>query len=269
MPGARRRVFTRTKTGCLTCRERRKKCDELAPVCTGCSRNFILCRWPTSRHVHPVLPVEHRPESWPYCGEEDETITASGTSRLSTSKDSSQNEAVDFSLDDFLSPAADSQFSSVGSVVVRSDDELEGFRCGLRYLYPPRSVASSERAVALTPSSPLLLQHYLGATSGLLVAKPPFSNPFVTLVLPLTFSDDLLMHSVLALSGTHLSFKKGDDLDIQLATHQHYASVLQNLKATLAARTARTADTPEEDIERSLRLLLVLMILCYVEVRAR
>ncbi|CZR64073.1 uncharacterized protein PAC_13970 [Phialocephala subalpina] len=36
----------RTKTGCFKCRERRKKCDELRPVCSGCSRNGLSCRWP-------------------------------------------------------------------------------------------------------------------------------------------------------------------------------------------------------------------------------
>ncbi|ODQ80924.1 hypothetical protein BABINDRAFT_160362 [Babjeviella inositovora NRRL Y-12698] len=40
----------RTKTGCFTCRQRKKKCDEhIDPVsgkCTGCIRNFLDCSWP-------------------------------------------------------------------------------------------------------------------------------------------------------------------------------------------------------------------------------
>lgn len=38
---------TRTKTGCFTCRKRKKKCDEKGPVCLGCSRNFLKCVWPS------------------------------------------------------------------------------------------------------------------------------------------------------------------------------------------------------------------------------
>ncbi|GMM47742.1 hypothetical protein DAPK24_043400 [Pichia kluyveri] len=38
----------RTKTGCFTCRKRKKKCDENGPVCSGCSRNFLCCVWPTN-----------------------------------------------------------------------------------------------------------------------------------------------------------------------------------------------------------------------------
>ncbi|VEU22748.1 DEKNAAC103806 [Brettanomyces naardenensis] len=40
---------TRTKTGCFTCRKRKKKCDECYPVCSGCSRNFLCCIWPENK----------------------------------------------------------------------------------------------------------------------------------------------------------------------------------------------------------------------------
>jgi hypothetical protein len=40
----RKRVFSnRTKTGCMTCRKRKKKCDELHPECE-CSPSRVACR---------------------------------------------------------------------------------------------------------------------------------------------------------------------------------------------------------------------------------
>ncbi|KAK6463756.1 hypothetical protein DFJ63DRAFT_318790 [Scheffersomyces coipomensis] len=41
-------VKRRTKTGCLTCRKRKKKCDEdkVNGKCQGCTRNFLECCWP-------------------------------------------------------------------------------------------------------------------------------------------------------------------------------------------------------------------------------
>lgn len=36
----------RTKSGCFTCRARRKKCDEKKPTCLGCGRNSLACDWP-------------------------------------------------------------------------------------------------------------------------------------------------------------------------------------------------------------------------------
>ncbi|CAK7211769.1 Zinc cluster transcription factor czf1 [Sporothrix curviconia] len=38
----------RTKTGCLTCRRRRKKCCEKRPRCHDCTRHGLECIWPES-----------------------------------------------------------------------------------------------------------------------------------------------------------------------------------------------------------------------------
>ncbi|KAJ5649612.1 uncharacterized protein N7484_003335 [Penicillium longicatenatum] len=38
----------RCRTGCLTCRRRKKKCDETRPSCAGCQRNNIECEWESS-----------------------------------------------------------------------------------------------------------------------------------------------------------------------------------------------------------------------------
>lgn len=35
----------RTRTGCLTCRGRRKRCDERKPTCLACERNKLRCTW--------------------------------------------------------------------------------------------------------------------------------------------------------------------------------------------------------------------------------
>ncbi|KAF7627730.1 hypothetical protein COH20_008886 [Aspergillus flavus] len=37
----------RTRTGCLECRSRRKKCDENRPQCGGCARKGLKCTWPS------------------------------------------------------------------------------------------------------------------------------------------------------------------------------------------------------------------------------
>lgn len=39
----------RSRSGCLTCRRRKKKCDEhvINGKCEGCSRNFLACCWPS------------------------------------------------------------------------------------------------------------------------------------------------------------------------------------------------------------------------------
>ncbi|OHE94205.1 C6 zinc finger domain-containing protein [Colletotrichum orchidophilum] len=44
-PTKYRRNFPRSKNGCLTCRARRKKCDECKPCCTPCIRTRRECTW--------------------------------------------------------------------------------------------------------------------------------------------------------------------------------------------------------------------------------
>ena len=46
----RKRVFSnRTKTGCMTCRRRKKKCDEQHPSCNNCMRGGFICEGYSSR----------------------------------------------------------------------------------------------------------------------------------------------------------------------------------------------------------------------------
>ncbi|KAL3430553.1 hypothetical protein BDV09DRAFT_19543 [Aspergillus tetrazonus] len=46
----RKRVFSnRTKTGCMTCRRRKKKCDEQHPACNNCLRGGFICEGYSSR----------------------------------------------------------------------------------------------------------------------------------------------------------------------------------------------------------------------------
>ncbi|KAG9240143.1 hypothetical protein BJ878DRAFT_317108 [Calycina marina] len=50
----------KTKSGCLTCRERKKKCDETVPVCRACHRNKWPCPWTGKRamaHDHEISPL--------------------------------------------------------------------------------------------------------------------------------------------------------------------------------------------------------------------
>nr|RBQ91658.1 hypothetical protein FVER53263_02340 [Fusarium verticillioides] len=45
-PSMRPVPIIRSRTGCFTCRKRKKKCDESKPICSGCKRNKLDCVWP-------------------------------------------------------------------------------------------------------------------------------------------------------------------------------------------------------------------------------
>ncbi|EMG45583.1 hypothetical protein G210_4235 [Candida maltosa Xu316] len=49
MESQQQSVRKRSKSGCLTCRRRKKKCDESKPVCKDCSRLHRECVWPSDK----------------------------------------------------------------------------------------------------------------------------------------------------------------------------------------------------------------------------
>lgn len=52
----------RVKTGCSRCKKRRKKCDELKPVCSACRRWNFACIWPyPADHLSAacIIPTGH------------------------------------------------------------------------------------------------------------------------------------------------------------------------------------------------------------------
>ncbi|KAF4447796.1 Transcriptional activator protein UGA3 [Fusarium austroafricanum] len=53
-----RRNYPRSKNGCLTCRTKRKKCDEVKPICSSCSRTRHDCVWPTPEKTSPRAITE-------------------------------------------------------------------------------------------------------------------------------------------------------------------------------------------------------------------
>lgn len=67
-PKKRKRQFAnRTKTGCGTCRRRKKKCDEAKPECNNCGRGGFICEgyankvpWPKNGVQKPHPPLQAR-----------------------------------------------------------------------------------------------------------------------------------------------------------------------------------------------------------------
>ncbi|KAE8143609.1 hypothetical protein BDV38DRAFT_885 [Aspergillus pseudotamarii] len=62
-PPRRRPAHLRTKTGCLTCRKRKKKCDETPGTCSNCARRWLSCEWPTNLRENPKHTRREHPSS--------------------------------------------------------------------------------------------------------------------------------------------------------------------------------------------------------------
>ncbi|KAH7131677.1 pyridoxal phosphate-dependent transferase [Dactylonectria estremocensis] len=55
---SRREGYTRQRRGCLTCRQRKKKCDQIYPVCSHCSRLNLVCKREAPRAVQSPVPTD-------------------------------------------------------------------------------------------------------------------------------------------------------------------------------------------------------------------
>lgn len=200
---------SRTRAGCLTCRSRKKKCDEVKPRCAGCRRNQLVCEW------------------------------ASGLSRNETASGPAVFDAQAVGC-------------SMGILCTRTKTSSVQIFPALR--------TGTERACELTPQSTLLLQHYLMETISMFAMTPLKDNPFATILLPLGQTDDLLMHSLLAFSGAHLSHKAPANLQLTTATKLHYSKLLGGLRKEFAT-------LHEDDATKKDRLLRILLVTCHYEVR--
>ncbi|EMT72573.1 Transcriptional activator protein UGA3 [Fusarium odoratissimum] len=180
----------RTKTGCLTCRSRKKKCDETKPWCSACRRNGIICIWLQDKQPDTL---QTRP----------------------------RNEAL----------------------TLPNDNN--------RIFY--------NKACNLTNLSSLLLQHYTYETAVILPAGKPSLNPFISFVLPPAETDDVLMHSVLAVSGAHLSFRLQVAVDVEMAARKHYVFAIRGVQQVITSDQVKD----KSDI---LRLLLVTSFLSQYEI---
>lgn len=221
----RRGQFKRSRNGCLTCRSRRKKCNEERPRCIGCRRNYLECNWPVEQNHPTSSPPSPRQQ------------------------DPGQSDLALHSQDSLTSPSSE--------IVSRAAEAEKPVKESL-WTISFGSFTHLTRSCTLTPESPLLLQHYLTTTATML-PMPANENAFITEIIPAASVDDLLMHSVLVVSGAHMNFEDDADGAAQKATLCHYSSLIRLLRVEFSELQA-------SDIRKLVRLLLILVILCHFEV---
>ncbi|RSL93325.1 hypothetical protein CDV31_014761 [Fusarium ambrosium] len=92
-----------------------------------------------------------------------------------------------------------------------------------------------------------------------MLPMPANENAFITEIIPAASVDDLLMHSILIVSGAHLNFDDDADGTAQKATLCHYSSLIRLLRAEFI-------ELKDSDVSKLVRLLLILVILSHFEV---
>ncbi|KAH8110936.1 hypothetical protein DFH11DRAFT_728219 [Phellopilus nigrolimitatus] len=107
-PERRRPKYTRSKTGCLTCRKKKVKCDETKSVCQRCANSQLDCAWPEIPPLKKKGPARKRVST-----ADQDSIAASdaGTSSLSPSATGSVEGTPQPSTEDEQASAIGPQLS--------------------------------------------------------------------------------------------------------------------------------------------------------------
>lgn len=213
----------RHSNGCVSCKLRKKKCDERKPTCAACERNHLLCSWktPNGKSTTHVANTARKSSS-PTVKAAEGTRVARDT--VSTSPNSSECHA----------------YARHESRLVLSS-----------------AVSMPSFVSVLPPESRLLLEHYVHKTGVLSTAHIRTFTPFVDTLVPIAASNNVLLQSMLALSGFHLSQHSGS---FHAETkYNHLAQSLQGLKCGLTKYATG-------DAALGLQLFLSIVILCINEV---
>lgn len=237
--------ITRVRTGCLTCRRRKKKCDEKKDICGGCRRNSFACEWSQSKSAKrkatrraSTCTTEDAQESQSpksYNTENDIASTSQSSDQLDNSTIPSDHGVgddgeplstlslpeVNLLLDStdgvhaaLAEPVEDGEEESVIQETIVTDmivtpacatEDLTWESYGHRSI--PYNIPLLPR---LEPTSTSLLSHYLSRTANSMGNGSTDSNPFIVQLIPLAFSSELLLYLLLTQSAEHLAISEQD-----------------------------------------------------------
>lgn len=263
-PDRRVQRIVRVRTGCLTCRRRKKKCDETHPICAGCQRNDLGCQWP------PDVPGKRDPSH------EDETQAPTVDECRANISEEIHEMAMPRSPSTHRTPSIS---SSSGHSVTTGDqfedttlhEEIHNRRqvsTSTRTAISSDSLVASfsignvlPRSLSMMPGydaeSYQLLSHYVATTADCMANGSTPVNPFLVQIVPLAFSSDLLLQLVITQSAAHRAFRSRDESDT--IAHSHYSKALQHFRRGVTDFINGKESNP-------LVLLVGALLMCFTEV---
>lgn len=226
---SRSQAILRVRTGCLTCRARKKKCDEQKPTCRGCARNHLECSWPSIRetisrrrekiNTRPTEPpTPHTPRSGPAS---DDNRFDNGP--LQPLQIPIEPRLRDTSASWDQSPILNEE-SQLDQGLPLFNDQVFGFQSERQVdsisIVPP----SLSMLPQLGHESFELLSYYLAKTANSMGNGSTDFNPFLTQLVPLAFSSELILQLILSQSAAQRAVMGSDST--QIVAHNYYTRSL-------------------------------------------
>ncbi|KAI9933503.1 hypothetical protein ASPWEDRAFT_114939 [Aspergillus wentii DTO 134E9] len=253
----RTQPIVRVRTGCLTCRRRKKKCDESRPTCGGCVRNKLGCEWPSNVPSAGRTATRSNDERRDVIADLVNQILNEPNDNNNTTDVQEQHDSPEPvgspsrpsrpSQSPATSTVSTTQLSSISDLdddmnLENSPQEVDNVLVHHQtFPAPVASVPEPEapgmmaignlmpRSLSMLPGhsneSFHLLSHYLATTADCMANGSTPINPFLVQIVPLAFTSDLLLQLVLTQSAAHRAFRCRNDSD-QIA-QTHYTKALQ------------------------------------------
>ncbi|KAI1338672.1 fungal-specific transcription factor domain-containing protein [Xylariaceae sp. FL0016] len=279
-------TIRRARTGCLTCKKRKKKCDGLRPKCADCRRLNLNCVYQgdlspgssvsssSSQHTNAIIPSSPRPQHGDFVIED--TIDAN-----------QQNETGPYEwLNSASVPTAEDHWYEADLVTPTaspSHDKIEAVSIhGLGSIAPSRPEFSGYSSYTKTPPGLLglhiptmlplsaredryLYHHYVTIVArSLCVSSRQEDNPYLRLLLPLASASSAVMGAVLALSACHLQHNGGYSEYVRTGLgHQTRAIAALNKLIDEGS----TPNSPSDPFDTCLLALAAVLLFCIIDIR--
>lgn len=271
----RRPRRSRSRTGCDSCRARRRKCDEERPICGFCRTYNLQCtraapppKKGLSAAVVPTSPSEVAisiTEQQVQGAQELPPVEAHISRPLNASQRGTPGLGATNGPSETFAPAWHPSAEFFGadeaspSLADLQDLQQHLFESGilLDHASPGSSSGTSEDIVASKgPNATMLFNHFCYKTIPWLLYSDRHDSLILQHIVPQAITDPLVLLTLLAVSGIHLRQLQPS---IEAEALEYYASALSHLNGILSdrLRSQRTG-------YRS--LLTTLILLCHYEV---
>lgn len=227
-----RRSSTKSRNGCVSCKTRRKKCDEKKPRCGGCSRLNLECKYIKKIHWNSGNQISHQGGRW---------ITTRSPCEhflVYTSKDI----RLSMLLND-IPHALGQSYSEFN--VKRSIHEDVDFQ----------NIVNSEENINIEND---LFEYYVTVISGKKVFSDGLLNEFRSIIIPNSIISPALFQSIIALSASDINKRNPN------ARNGYYSRLTSKYKNDAISSIYTMLDEPEPEILDDIGICI--LMLCTLEI---
>ncbi|KAL2071675.1 hypothetical protein VTL71DRAFT_12910 [Oculimacula yallundae] len=275
--------IVRSRKGCITCRKRKKKCDETpGSSCRNCDKGNIKCsgypergEWPERQLRRPS--TRNSQTVVPHSNTVTQQLDTIDTFEINVSMEASPMFSQDvqdydgvmttsdfnYNNTDLMVPLYPEHFSFNG--VVFPFEEMHQLRACYDIPSPlPHIIVGVD-----TPLHGRLFDHFRCSMSKVLTTTPGLENPFNTIVLPLAICDKTLMKLLLSVAGSQLLRRSdpGSEPELEEETIRLHHEAQQDQHRRVQILESRYPEHPSEYTDQYLEIVFATyLVLCLYEI---